>query len=262
MVSASSKKFTYLLLSALGWAARARDDDEVDIHNGNVGPRDRFWRHHAATKSLIYEGVDHFDAIQSCLDESLTEEDWKAINTQSADGIRNSHRIYYESDQEIFLVHIKKAILPIHVRAVQTMAKCARKSLPHLYESRPMYQEWNLDEDPGLGGNCPTHLAPLVGIFMPRVIDQMQQTLEYAFLVAEWDELVERDSHRLDRGTIARDDAMHAPEHVGIRASEHMSTRAENSTLYPKVETDMSSNLISTIAWCSWVASTFTASRK
>ena len=226
MISASSKTFTYLLLTVLVWAtARAQDDEEIDIHNGNVGPRDRFWRHHAARKSLIYEGVDHYDAIQSCLDESLTEEDWNAINTQSAYGIRHANRFYFESDsknQEVFLVHIKKAILPIHVKAVQTMAKCARKSLPHLYESRPMYQEWNLDEDPGLGGNCPTHLAPLVGIFMPRVIDQMQQTLEHAFRTAEWEELVERDSHRLDRGTLARDDAMHAPEHVGIRASEHL----------------------------------------
>ena len=231
MRTASSRKFANLLVLVLWWTtttttrAQEEDDEEILIHNGNAGPRDRFWRHHAATKSLIYEGVDHFDAIQSCLDDALTEADWNAINTQTAHGIRHASRFYYEidgNDQDVFLVHLKKAILPIHVKAVQTMAKCARTSLPHLYESRPMYQEWNLDEDPGLGGNCPTHLAPLVGIFMPRVIDQMQQTLELAYQSAEWDERAKRDEYWQAQGDLARDDAIHAPEHVGIRASEHL----------------------------------------
>lgn len=212
-----------LLISKVG--ANGGEDEEERLHNGNVGPRDRFWRHHAASKSLIFEGVDHYDAIQSCLDASLTEEDWDAIGSQSAEGIRQAGRLFYEDgdeDEEVFLVHIKKAMLPIHVKAIQTLASCARKILPHLYESRPMYQEWNLDEDPGLGGNCPTHLVPLVGLFMPPVIEQMQQNLELAYEVAGWEEMATRDRFELFYGRINRDQAIHPPEHVGIRASEHL----------------------------------------
>lgn len=200
------------------------DDEEEEVHDGNVGPRDRFWRHHVATKTLFYNGVDHYGTIQNCLDEALTDEERAAIAAQTAEGIRHAGRFYAEEDDEddIFLVHIKKAILPIHAKAIQTLAKCARTALPHLYESRPMYQEWNLDEDPGLGGNCPTHLVPLVGIFFPKVIDQMQQTLETAYVAAGWEALVDRDRYQQYYGQVNRDRAIHAPENVGIRASEHL----------------------------------------
>lgn len=201
--------------------------EEETLHDGNVGPRDRFWRHHATTKTLIYEGVDYYGTIQACLDTSLTAEEKEAIAAQSAEGIRHVGKIISEDDDEdeVFLVHVQKAILPIHAKAVQTLASCARSALPHLYESRPMYQEWNLDEDPGLGGNCPTHLVPLVGIFFPEVIEQMQQTLEFAYEAAGWEEMVQRDRFRLYYNQVTRSSAIHSPEHVGIRASEHLTYR-------------------------------------
>lgn len=223
-----------LFVSSLLMMLTQGQDDESDgdskatfLHNDEVGPRDRFWRHHAAGKTLMYEGVDHYDAIQGCLDASLTEEDWSAIANQSAEGIRHVQRYYFEYDDDdneglVFLVHIRKAILPIHVKAIQVLASCVRATLPHLYESRPMYQEQNLDEDPGLGGNCPTHLAPLVGIFMPNVMEQMYQNLKFAYDAAEWEEAVNQDRFRQYYGKVSRDDAMHAPEHVGVRASEHL----------------------------------------
>lgn len=194
------------------------------LTNRNVGPRDRFWRHHAATKTLIYEGVDHYDTIQSCLESSLTLEEMEDIRTRTAEGIRHAGKIIAEDfdEDQVFLVVVKKAILPIHAKAIQTLASCARTALPHLYESRPMYQEWNLDEDPGYGGNCPTHLVPLVGIFFPDVIEQMQQVLETAYEAAGWEDMVERDRFRLYYTQESRATAIHAPDHVGIRASEHL----------------------------------------
>ncbi len=216
------------LVTAL-WLTTAQDYDDEDerLRDGDVGPRDRFWRHHATTKTLIYEGVDYYGTIQTCLDESLTGEEKEAIATQSAEGIRHVGKVISEDfdEDQVFLVHVQKAILPIHAKAIQTLASCARTALPHLYESRPMYQEMNLDEDPGLGGNCPTHLVPLVGIFFPKVIEQMQQTLEFAYEAAGWEDMVQHDRVRQYYGQVSRSAAIHAPEHVGIRASEHLTYR-------------------------------------
>ena len=227
-----SKRFGLLWLAALSLStqqqvlARGDKEEEVDgrVRDGNVGPRDRFWRHHVATKTLIYNGVDYYDTIRTCLDEALTAEDIAAINTQTAEGIRHAARVIAEADDEdeVYLVQVKKAILPIHVKAIQTLASCARMALPHLYESRPMYQEWNLDEDPGLGGNCPTHLVPLVGIYFPKVIDQMQQVLETAYEAAGWEYMVDRDRFNVYHGKVERSNAIMSPEHMGIRASEHL----------------------------------------
>jgi hypothetical protein len=228
---------TVLSLSTQQAVALGHDNNEDEsgevVHDGNVGPRDRFWRHHVATKTLIYNNVDYYDTIQTCLDDTLTAEEKVAINTQTAEGIRHAGRLITEDFDEdaVFLVHVKKAILPIHVKAVQTLAACARSALPHLYESRPMYQEWNLDEDPGLGGNCPTHLVPLVGIFFPKVMEQMQQTLETAYVAAGWEALVDRDRYQLYYGQTHRAAAIHAPENVGIRASEHLTYND-----FPKLE--------------------------
>lgn len=194
------------------------------VHDENVGPRDRFWRHHVETETLFYEGEDYYDALKTCLDNSLTDEDRFAIATQTAERIRHAGLYITEDfdEEQVFLVLVKKAILPIHVKAIQTMASCARQVLPHLYESRPMYQEQNLDEDPGLGGNCPTHLVPLVGIFFPEVIEQMQQTLETAYEAAGWEEMVQVDRRRQYFGEVSRPAALHPPSKVGIRASEHL----------------------------------------
>lgn len=197
------------------------------LNDYNVGPRDRFWRHHIETKTLFYEGHDYYPAMEECLSQNLSDEDREAIATQTGEGIRHAGRLFSEDfdEDQVFLVQVKKAMLPIHVKAVQTLASCTRTVFPHLYESRPMYQEWNLDEDPGLGGNCPTHLVPLVGIFLPEVIEQMQQTLEVAYEAAGWEELVRRDRYQLYYEQTTRAAAIHPPQAVGVRASEHLTYR-------------------------------------
>lgn len=216
------------LLAALSLTTvYGKDDVEEQLTDSEVGPRDRFWRHHAIAKSLIYEGVEHYGTIQSCLDELVSDEEKEAIIVQSAERIRHVGKLIADEndDDEVILVHIQKAILPVHVKAIQSLASCVREALPHHFECRPMYQEWNLDEDPGLGGNCPTHLVPLVGIFFPEIIDQMQQTLEFAYKAAGWEGMVLHDRKQLFYRKMTRAAAMHAPDRVGIRASEHLTYR-------------------------------------
>ena len=40
-----------------------------------VGPLDRFWRHHKLQRTLIVDGVEHYENIDTCIHDSLTEED-------------------------------------------------------------------------------------------------------------------------------------------------------------------------------------------
>eukprot|EP00934_Nitzschia_sp_Nitz4_P002300 Nitzschia sp. Nitz4//scaffold31_size150131//145303//147582//NITZ4_002856-RA/size150131-processed-gene-0.213-mRNA-1//1//CDS//3329547743//2300//frame0 len=197
------------------------------VHDGNVGPRDRFWRHSLESETLMHEGVNYFADVKNCLDDSFTSEEKMDIATQTAQRIRRAGLVLAEDfdPTQVFLVQVKNAILPIHVKAIQNLASCAREILPHLYESRPMYQERNLDEDPGLGGNCPTHIGALVPIFLPEVVEQMQQTLETAYEAAGWEAYVEYDRHMQASGQIPRAEAIHSPANVGIRACEHLTYR-------------------------------------
>merc|ERR1712238_634649 len=117
------------------------------------------------------------------------------------------------------LIVVENAMHPTHVKSVQALATCIRKWLPHLYESRAMYQEMNLDEDDGSGGNCPTHLAPLVGLFLPEVVKEMEATLSVAYEAAGWKVLVDIDQANDFK---PREKKMYPPEEVGIRASEHL----------------------------------------
>jgi hypothetical protein len=81
-----------------------------------------------------------------------------------------------------------------------------------------MYKEMDYDEDPGLGGNCPTHLAPLVGVFLPEVIAEMDKTLNVAYEAAGWNTIVEEDALKDWR----RPEKLFPPSKVGVRASEHL----------------------------------------
>jgi hypothetical protein len=90
----------------------------------------------------------------------------------------------------IFFVEVENAITPVHAKAVQALASCVRKYIPSMYESRPMYIEFGLDEDPGMGGNNPTYLAPLVAIFLPEVKEDMMRTIQFAYDAAGWNELL------------------------------------------------------------------------
>ena len=109
---------------------------------------------------------------------------------------------------------------PLHAKAVQTLATCTRHYFPHLYESRAMYKEMDKDEDDGSGGNCPTHLGSLVGIFLPAVIHSMDTTLRYAYEAVHWHVLVASDAVNTFKN---RESSMFAPSEIGIRASEHLS---------------------------------------
>jgi len=118
----------------------------------------------------------------------------------------------------VVLVEIKNGLTPVHVRSVQALASCIRKHLPHLSEKRPMYQEFQLDKDPGLGGNNPTHLAPFISIFLPEVVAEMYRTLEMAFESAGWGALVARDELMAVEWGISHP----RPVDAGMRASEHL----------------------------------------
>jgi len=213
----------------------------VMSYEDDVGPRDRFWRRHAAEQSLVYDGEDYYWTIQECLETQLSDRDFADLERQRAQP--QLGMILYEDDLEegdgdndndrrplqqrvdesgqAYMVVVKRAILPVQVKAIRALARCARTYLPHLYESRAMYQELNLEEDPGLGGNCPTHLAPLVGIFLPDVAAEMQRTLEFAYGHAGWHAVVETERRR----GYPRQHALPAPDEVGFRASEHLSYR-------------------------------------
>ena len=148
-----------------------------------IGPRDRFWKHHLLEESLVHDGVNHYHTIKNCIQETLSEKEFAELKTVNNHAIRKAGRTLndpYNNDIPMLVV-VENAMHPTHVKAVQTLASCIRKVMPHLYESRAMYQEMNLDEDDGSGGNCPTHLAPLVGLFLPEVMEEMQATLQVAY---------------------------------------------------------------------------------
>mmetsp|Transcript_26645 Transcript_26645/g.63514 ORF Transcript_26645/g.63514 Transcript_26645/m.63514 type:complete len:838 (-) Transcript_26645:227-2740(-) len=196
--------------------------DARDLTNEECGDRDRFWRHHVTTETLMHEGVNYYPKIKHCLEDKLTPDEQQQIQTTTNIGKRRpGHMEFDPVHKNAMMVVVENAISPIHAKAVQTLAQCVRTNLPHLYESRAMYQEMNLDEDDGLGGNCPTHLAPLVSIFLPKVVEEMQRTLETAYNApnSQWPRLVGQDQKD---PTLVRELRMFAPEHVGMRASEHL----------------------------------------
>eukprot|EP00592_Proboscia_alata_P022154 CAMPEP_0194421462 /NCGR_PEP_ID=MMETSP0176-20130528/20686_1 /TAXON_ID=216777 /ORGANISM="Proboscia alata, Strain PI-D3" /LENGTH=194 /DNA_ID=CAMNT_0039229575 /DNA_START=20 /DNA_END=601 /DNA_ORIENTATION=+ len=149
-----------------------------------IGPRDRFWRHHAVHQTLIIDGVEHYQTLHTCLHTSpnLTPDDFHSLSLIPSN--RTIGRTILENPDSKFgnvvLVEIVNAMTPIHVLAVQTLASCIRTHIPSLHETRPMYLELGYDIDPGLGGNSPTHLAPLIGIFLPEVVEDMFRVMELA----------------------------------------------------------------------------------
>eukprot|EP00522_Entomoneis_paludosa_P011511 CAMPEP_0172453470 /NCGR_PEP_ID=MMETSP1065-20121228/10776_1 /TAXON_ID=265537 /ORGANISM="Amphiprora paludosa, Strain CCMP125" /LENGTH=445 /DNA_ID=CAMNT_0013205653 /DNA_START=260 /DNA_END=1597 /DNA_ORIENTATION=- len=180
------------------------------------GARDRFWRHNKEEKVLMVEGENQYFNIESCIDESLTEEDKLAMKTESASN-RNITKMYTdESEEWIFLVSVENAIIPSHVKAVQALGACVRKFIPNSYEARSMSIEMGYDKDVGLGGNCPTHLAPLVGLFLPYVFDDMERLLDVVYKAAGWAEFLPKGDF-FDRYDLLPD-----PKDVGFRATEHL----------------------------------------
>ena len=203
-----------------------------------IGDRTRFWNHIVTEESLVHKGVDYYQTIKSCIfDDVLSPTDGALISTANRDGVRAAGKVIRDpfAEQLPILIIVEQAMHPVHVKGVQALATCVRKYMPHLYESRAMYMELDLDEDDGSGGNCPTHLAPLVNVFLPQVVVEMEKTLQFAYdhvssiarsadhqqpqPGASWQALVEADQRNEYK---PREKKMYPPQEVGIRASEHL----------------------------------------
>jgi len=171
----------------------------------------------------VYDGKDYYDLITSCLNDSLTPDEWTELRTKKAEPTVGETLKEEDGPDKglIYTVVVKNAILPVQVKAVQSLAACGRKYIPTLYESRAMYQELSLDEDPGLGGNCPTHMAPILSIFLPDVSAELSRTLQFGYDAAGWSALVEEEK----RQGLPHNEALPEPKDVGFRASEHLTYR-------------------------------------
>jgi hypothetical protein len=236
------------------------NDDHHIMTKEEIGSRDRFWKHHLEKEELLYDGVNYYHQMKNCIsfyDDGYNDNDNDddddplyfnekeraellqlmthssttttlvgntddAIITDRSNNSKIGRIVYDQYRHNIpILVVIKNAISPIEVKSIQKLASCLKIQLPHLYESRAMYKEFNKDyDDNNDGGNCPTHIAPLIGLFLPGVSTGMDITLQKAFNQAEWNVLVKRDQVNT---FIPRFNKMYPPNQVGIRASEHLS---------------------------------------
>jgi hypothetical protein len=145
-------------LMALTVLSTVRPSDAV-YGDLDVGDRDRFWKHLVTEQQLLHDGINHYHNIENCLKTTLSPDELQQVNTVTS-ATRQAGKTYLDAvNGNVMLVVVQNAIHPVHVKAVQALASCVRTFLPHLYESRAMYQEMDLDEDDGSGGNCPTHLV-------------------------------------------------------------------------------------------------------
>ncbi|KAL7564514.1 hypothetical protein ACA910_017673 [Epithemia clementina (nom. ined.)] len=184
------------------------------------GPRDRFWRHHVQDQTLILHGVDYYQTMISCLKDQMTAQEWNDIDTTRADTRTIGFKLRDEyRNNKVILMVVERAMAPLHVKAIQSLATCVRTIFPQFYEARSLYIEMELDEDPGVGGNNPTHLAPLVGVFLPAVMAEMQRTLELAYDAAGWSYY---HKHNLTKHGFRQNEVIPMPNEIGFRASEHL----------------------------------------
>eukprot|EP00588_Corethron_pennatum_P009504 CAMPEP_0194266848 /NCGR_PEP_ID=MMETSP0169-20130528/1611_1 /TAXON_ID=218684 /ORGANISM="Corethron pennatum, Strain L29A3" /LENGTH=735 /DNA_ID=CAMNT_0039007623 /DNA_START=185 /DNA_END=2392 /DNA_ORIENTATION=- len=188
------------------------------------GARDRFWKHQVQAKTLIFEGVEHYQNIDRCLLENKRE---KTENKEKEYAQRKIvNRIVDSLTGGVLLVEIENAIRPEHAKSVQTLAFCIRKYIPSLTTSRSLFTEFNFEEDRNddftgeetLGGNVPTFMAPVISIFLPEVVKEMQEILEMAYVAAGWVANTIKD----DILNTIPSEAIPAPKDVGIRTSEHL----------------------------------------
>ena len=212
-----------------------------------IGPRDRFWRHIREQETLEIKGKNYYHILNDCLHEGLTPEDQATLNAPNTNRTVGNRLVDNPGERigVIILVEVKHAITATEVKALRRLTYCVKQHLPHLHEVRPMYQEYNLQEDPGLGGNTPTHLLPLLGVYLPQIVDTIFATIRMAYDAAGWEALTLRDEIMLTnaaqehndqaqaRGrpndpprnyyhTAARAKTMPLPEELGFRASEHL----------------------------------------
>ena len=155
----SSTTSLILALSIILFATTALVDAGNSEEHLDLGSRDRFWKHHVEQQNLVHDGVDQYNNIKSCIQNGMTAEELQQIVTEKSTTRKAAKKVTNPFTEEDILVIVENAMHPVHVKAVQTLASCVRTYIPSLYESRAMYKEMDLDTDPGLGGNCPTHLA-------------------------------------------------------------------------------------------------------
>lgn len=200
------------------------DEDEAEYY----GPLDRFWRHSAKTKSLVLGDEDYYSAVQACMNDKLTSEEWAQI--------RQPQKLKREMGERfmdplgkgpVFLVEIKHAMSPIHAKAVRTLNVCVRTHISQLYEHRPMYQVYKVEETADeqvkdeMGGNNPTHLNSIIGIFLPDVVKEQYKTLEMAYQYAGWQGMVVRDEI-MGKYRTGPDAAFTSVAGAGMRACEYL----------------------------------------
>jgi len=189
-----------------------------------VGKRDRFWKHHKVQKTLVMEGEEKYSIVQDCLKKHISIEEFEMMKLHPSNR-EVGRRIVDDPDNwtgNVILVEVKNAISPIHVKAVKILTTCIQTHIPSLHEKRPMYLELGLSEDPGLGGNSPTHLAPLINVFLPDVVEDMHRTLKFAYEAAGWNQLTIRDEIRLNKFGLERGLMHPDPDHLGFKACEHL----------------------------------------
>ena len=197
------------------FARNFHEDHPRILTKEEIGKRDRFWKHNLVEESLVHNGVNHYHTLENCIKETLPEKEYSELKTVTNHSVRRVGRTIndpYNNDIPM-LVSVENAMHPTHIKAVQVLQSCVRKILPHLYESRAMYQEMNLDEDNGSGGNCPTHLAPLVGLFLPEVVQEMEATLKVAYdSIPGWQDGVAYDQADIH---LPRQHKMYPPRKLG-----------------------------------------------
>lgn len=235
-----------ILFADDGWEPPEFETDEEE--SAYYGPRDRFWRDIAKTKSLVFNGVDFYSKIEQCMDAGLTN-DWDMIRRPQNLDMKVGERFIDElGEGPVFLVEIENAMSPVHAKAIRVLRDCVRVTFPHLYESRPMYQVYRVEEtasekvkqnmggknpfrhvigsrwqnsDPPHLGNNPTHLNSIISIFLPDVVDELYNALQAAFDAAGWVGMVVRDElmgmHRSSSPS-----AFALPKDVGMRACEYL----------------------------------------
>ncbi len=193
-----------------------------------VGTHDRFWRYNKLQKTIIIDGVEKYNDIEYCMNQGLNEDDrrlMKVIPNNRTIGQRIMDEADINVDEhgpQVIFLEVLNAMTPVHAKAVQTLATCIREHAPSLYEKRPMYLEFGLGEDEGLGGNNPTHMAPLLSIFLPEVKEEMMRTVQFAYDEANWEELTIEDELRFSRWNPSRTMIHPEPKNLGFRASEYL----------------------------------------
>ncbi|MGK3753635.1 MAG: hypothetical protein ACI8RD_005942 [Bacillariaceae sp.] len=207
------------------------DEEETEYY----GPLDRFWRAHAVNRTLVLGDTDYYPTIENCLNGYLSQQDWIDIRQpQNLDRQLGERFIDRKVKGPVFLVEIKNAMSPIHAKAVRALKDCVKTHISQLFESRPMYQVYEVAETENqtvkdkMGGNNPTHLNSIIGLFLPDVVKEQYISLNAAYHYAGWQQLVVK-SEIEDKFR-----AKHAftPIHqAGMRACEYLSYEGFNNLM-------------------------------